>query len=494
MSLNGQVKKMQSSDNYQGSIKQIWKISLPLMISSLASLLMIFVDRCFLSRFSLDTLNASVNSGTLAWAFLGGMGMLTVMAEVFVAQYNGSKQYKRIGLCVWQMVWFAIFSNVFFIPLGFFGGALFFQGSLYGSLQTEYFKYLMIFGSFYPLMTALSGFYIGRGQTRFLIYLAIISNFINLILDWILIFGIKDVLPQMGIKGAAIATCIGTIFQAVVLFCMFLKKKNRETFGTSNWRLNYPIFKKCVKVGLPPAVFYSLEIIGWTLFYIMMTNLGVVHITISSICQSIVILLSFFFEGLNRAIAALAGNFIGAKRVDLIHTLLKSSVRLLLIFTVAVSVFLVFDPKIVADFLIPKNFQNELIVWQNQMGMSFYFVLKICLLCVFAYLFFEGIRWIFAGLLTAAGDTLFLLISGSISVWLFLLLPVYFIVVKFSLAVQYAWLLATSYAILLSLVYWIRFKKGKWKDINLIEDDNSNNDKVLENNDESILPENDELS
>ena len=94
--------------------------------------------------------------------------------------------------------------------------------------------------------------------------------------------------------------------------------------------------------------------------------------------------------------------------------------------------------------------------------------MKISLLCVFIYLFFQGIRWIFAGLLTAAGDTLFLLLAGSFSVWIFLLLPVYFIVVKFSLPVQVAWILAATYAIILSSIYWLRYKKGRWKEIILV--------------------------
>jgi multidrug resistance protein, MATE family len=464
----------------EGSIGELWTVSLPLMISSLASLLMIFVDRCFLARYSLESLNASVNSGTLAWAFLGGIGMLTVMSEVFVAQYNGAKLHTSIGVPVWQMIWFSIFSIIIFIPLGLWGGLLFFNGSAYSSLENDYFKYLMIFGPLYPIQTAISGFYIGRGKTRLLIFLGIIGNLINLVFDWALIFGIKGFIPEMGITGAAIATCIGTLVQVVILCFLFFQKKNRIYYGSSKWKFNYDVFLKCLKVGLPPAIFYCLEIIGWTLFFMMMTSIDEIHITISSICQTIVILLSFFFDGLNRGVAALAGNFIGSKKIDLIHSLLKSSLKLLLYFTIVVSVFLIIKPKFIVDFLIPGTIEKHIFEWQSIAGFSFYAILKICLLCVFVYLFFEGLRWIFAGLLTAAGDTFFLLISGSLSVWVFLLVPVYLIVVKYSLSVQYAWVMAAVYAVLLSLIYWLRFQKGKWKEIKLIPEkiiDVENSDK-----------------
>lgn len=469
----------------EGSIGELWTISLPLMISSLASLLMIFVDRCFLARYSLDALNAAVNAGTLAWAFLGGIGMLTVMSEVFVAQYNGAKLHSFIGVPVWQMIWFSVFSSVIFIPLGLWGSQIFFKDSIYASLQNDYFSYLMLFGPLYPIMTAISGFYIGRGKTRLLIYLGIIANFINLIFDWIFIFGVKGFIPEMGIKGAAIATCIGTFFQCLILAILFFKKKNRQYYGANKWQFNPLVFKKCLRVGLPPAIFYALEIIGWTLFYIMMTSIGEIHITVSSVCQTVVILLSFFFDGLNRGVASLAGNFIGSKKINLINKLLKSSFKLLVIFTTIVSIFLLFQPKLIVEFLIPGSIEEQIFSWQNNSGDSFYSVLQVCLVCVFVYLFFEGLRWIFAGLLTAAGDTLFLLIAGSFSVWVFLLIPVYFIVVRFSLAVQYAWGLAAIYAILLSVVYWARFSKGKWKDIKLVPEESFDTDESDDDDDES---------
>lgn len=38
---------------------------------------------------------------------------LAAMAEVFVAQYNGSKQYGKLGEPVWQMIWLSGFSLIF---------------------------------------------------------------------------------------------------------------------------------------------------------------------------------------------------------------------------------------------------------------------------------------------------------------------------------------------------------------------------------------------
>lgn len=445
-----------------GSIRELWSISLPLMISTLALLFMIFTDRIFLARYSLDALNASVNAGTLAWAFMAGIGMITAMSEVFVAQYNGAKKFAKLGTPVWQMIWLSLLSFAFFIPLAIWGAPLIFGGDHLGDLQITYFRWLVIFSPAYALLTALAGFFIGRGKTRMMIGLAIVANLINILLDRILIFGIPGYVPEMGIQGAAIATCFGYLFESAVLLYIFLKKENREQFGTGNYRINFSEMKKCWRIGVPQGIFCALEILGWSVFFWMMTSLGDKHITISSICQSFAILLSFFCEGLSRGAAAVAGNLIGAGRHADVNKVLRSGVVLLILFSLGTSVFLVVDPVDTVRVLFFEHFRSELL------DASVMNSLRVCMIFTFAYMFFDGLRWVFSGLLVAAGDTLFLLVVGSSSVWIFLLAPVYFIVVRNDLPVEYAWGLTMVYSALFFAVYWIRFKRGAWQKIDLV--------------------------
>lgn len=175
----------------EGSLRELFYISLPLMITSLASLFMIFVDRCFLASYSTNTLNASASAATLAWAFMGAFGMITAMSEVFVAQYNGAQKFEKIGIPVCQMIWLALFSFIFFIPFALWGAPLIFGGTIYAHMSIEYFQWLMFFGPGFALVTAIGGFYVGRGKTRVLIYLALFTNIINITLDRALILGIE---------------------------------------------------------------------------------------------------------------------------------------------------------------------------------------------------------------------------------------------------------------------------------------------------------------
>ncbi|MDE3046271.1 MAG: MATE family efflux transporter [Verrucomicrobiota bacterium] len=457
----------------------MWTISLPLMVSTLASLLMIFTDRIFLARYSLSALNASVNAGTLAWAIMITLGMITAMSEVFVAQYNGAKRYDRLGVPVWQMIWFALFSFLIYIPIGIWGAPLIFEGSRYAEFETVYFRWLMFFGPSYALMTAFAGFFIGRGKTAVMIWLAVIANLLNIVLDWVLIFGVPGFIPELGIQGAAIATCTGYFFESAVLAYLFLSKENREKFGTNQWKIDWAEMKKCFRVGLPQGIFCGLEIFGWSVFFWMMTSLGEMHITVSSICQSFTILLSFFCDGLSRGAAAVAGNLIGGQKSYLLNKVLRSGVVLLILFSLFTSVFLVIDPQDTVRLLFFEHLPSTPAP-SFTLDPSLQSAVKTCTICAFVYMFFEGFRWLLSGLLVAAGDTLFLLIAGALSVWLFLLLPIYLFVVRLHLPVEYAWILTVIYSGLLLVVYWIRFKQGRWQKIDLLEEDFEDEQQALD--------------
>ncbi|MEL7432074.1 MAG: MATE family efflux transporter, partial [Chlamydiota bacterium] len=398
-----------------------------------------------------------------AWAFLGGFGMVSAMSEIFVAQYFGAKKLEAIGGAVWQMIWFAFFSTFFFLPMAFFGPALLFPQTGQ-ALHSEYFSYLMLFGPFYTLMTALSGFYIGRGKARILIYLAILGNVLNIYLDSMLIFGVPGFIPEMGIKGAAIATSLGYVFQAIILFVLFLQKRYRATFKTGHWKIHTPLFCKSLRVGLPQGVFYMLEMMGFAIFYELMRLMSKDHILISGICQSFVILLSFFIEGLTKGVTAIAGQCIGGKKPAMVKQVLRAGVYLQCLFSLIMAAgFLA--PNHLVSYLFPDATEYIVSVESKESMEALWF----CLFCSFLYLSFEGVRWVIAGVLTAAGDTLFLLVAGSLSVWLLLIFPIYFIVLKHALSVGIAWTIFAVYSFACCALYFYRFQRGSWKNINLIE-------------------------
>lgn len=441
----------------EGSLRELWAISLPLMISSFSVMSMLFVDRLLLANYSTDTLNAAVNSSTLGWVFVYGFMVMTSISEVFVAQYNGAGLKEKLGEPVWQMIWLGVCTIFFFLPLAFFGAQM-----IYGEefeYEATYFFWMMCFGPFFALFGALCGFFIGQGKTVLVTTVSVIANLINAAMDIILIFGIEGWVPSYGIKGAAIGTSFGAIFQVLVLGTIFLKKENRRLFGTSNYRFNLQSFRQCLRVGAPGAVFVAIEILGWAIFYWMMTHMGQRYITIVGICQSIAILLYFFGEGISKAATALTGNFIGAKKQELIAHVIRAGVKLHLLFFGLILLLLSVSTEQCIQMFLPEMELSQI----EELRSSLVFGLVAILL----YTLMEGIRLLLAGILTATGDTVFLMVAGSICIWLFLVLPVYMFVVKIKAPVEVASFFCVFYATCACLIYLWRFMTGKWKEISI---------------------------
>lgn len=437
----------------EGSVRQLWTLAFPLMISSLSAMSMIFVDRLMLARYCIEAHNAAVSATTLGWAFIYGWMTLASITEVFVAQRNGANQDEQIGRPVWQMIWLSFASVLFFVPLSFWGGSLFYQEEQ--QMQCTYFSWMMLFAPGYPLFAALAGFFIGRGKPNLITAVAILANIFNIALDYLLIFGWEGWIPPMGVKGAAIATNSALILEIAILAAYFLSAHSRRTFGTNCWKINFSLLTLCLRVGFPGGLFAAMEIFGWAIFYSMMEKMGPHYMTVAGITQSIVILLYFFSEGLSKAVATVVGNVIGAGRPEMIGAIVRSSYILTTIFClIAAFSFLLLGKPLLAFFL-QSSFSEE----YEALLSSLYITLFLGLI----YTFFDAIRLALAGALTAAADTWFLLIVGSFSVWIFLILPVYYFILIGGATIEIAMLFTVFYAFGAAFLYWRRLRSGAWE-------------------------------
>ncbi len=432
---------------------------------------MLFVDRLYLSWYSGEALTAAVQAGTLGWGVLLGWITMASMSEVFASQYNGAKLYEKIGVPIWQMIWLALFSFAFYIPFAHFGTD-FIYDPIQRPLEHSYFQMTMYWGPVFALTPAIGGFFIGRGKAQILQWMSILGNTINLILDPILIFGIKGFVPSMGIKGAAIATGVGALIQAVILFFVFIKRKHREEYKTSNFSFNKEIFFKTVRVGLPPSVFVCIELFGWALFYHFMMSISPTHIYVAGVVQSIFMIFLFFGMGLEKGCIAIAGNMIGAGLLSRVKTVLFSGMKLIGIYGLIAAIPMAIYPHPIIEWFTGNSQVLEGPLASNPLGTPisdvFYFI-RVGLILSFLLLMLESIRWIINGILTAAGDTLFLLIAGAISIWCFLILPTYIFVVIPKNSIIVAFTIWVVYGVAALSLLLFRFLQGTWKKKHLIE-------------------------
>jgi MATE family multidrug resistance protein len=440
-----------------GSLRELWQISFPLMLSLMSVSLMLFLDRLLLAHYSIDALNAAAGSSAVAQALQFWCMSMVCIAEVYVGRYNGAGRKDRVGKPVWQMIWLGIATLLFFLPLGIFAGPYIFSAHSYKDLEIQYFRWLMIFAPVAVISAALSSFYIGRGKVGFVTFVIVIANFINVGLDFVLIFGVEGWVPALGISGAAIATGVAQGFQSIVLFADFFRSKNRIEFGTGKWHLNRRMLTRCLRLGFPNAIAHTLEVLAWALLFHMMALLGTDYITVVAVAQSILFLFTFLTEGVAKGATAIASNFIGSNQPDLIWKVLQSGVKFYLLVFLFLSWILAINPDPLINWFLPPHIM--------ELSPSLKATLHSACFWVWLFFLFDGIGWLLMGLLTAAGDTRFIMKVGGTSPWLIALLPIYLLVFQFGASTLLVWPLIAFYGLTSCCIYFYRFKQQKWKDL-----------------------------
>ena len=433
----------------------LWMMVLPLMLSSLSEMGMLFSSRLILARYDLIAHNAAVEATNIGWAFLIGWHALGSVTQIFVAQNYGAGQRHLLGHAVWQMIWVSVISIFLFIPLAYIGSALFFGEGEEAQMQSTYFFWMMVFGPSYGLFAALCGFFVGQGKTALICFAVVIGNVLNTGLCYLLVFGCEGICTSWGVKGAALATSAALLGQVVFLLFIFLKSSNRREMGTGEWQWRSTLVTQCLKIGSPSAFFMFLEIMGWAVFYKMMSTLGQHHLTVAGIVQNILVLFNFFGEGLFRAVSALSGNALGAKKPWEVSQIVRSGFVLMTCFTVFFGIFMFYMHESVIDWFLDTASVDE--------KMMLYSALVFGLANAVIYKYLEGIRLVLAGALTAAADTLFLLIGGSCCIWCFMVLPVYIFVVRQNGTIEQALGLCSLYTLLAAGLYAWRFYSRAWE-------------------------------
>ncbi|WP_420421087.1 MATE family efflux transporter [Simkania sp.] len=157
---------MQTNEIREGSLRQLWKVSCSLMVSFFSMVAMIFCDRLYLANYSASSLSAAVSAGTFWWATTFAVVTLCSMAEVFVAQYNGAKKHQKLGEPVWQMIWLALISIIFFFLLGTVVNDSLYRIGFFNADELAYFKWNNYFAPSFAFLAAISAFFIGQGKTR----------------------------------------------------------------------------------------------------------------------------------------------------------------------------------------------------------------------------------------------------------------------------------------------------------------------------------------
>ncbi len=448
----------------EGGYHQFLVIAFPLILSTGALSVQHFVDRMFLSWYSPEAIAAAMPAGMLNFCimslFIGTAGYV----NTFVAQYFGAGRKDRVGPVIWQGIYVSILGGVGIMLLIPFAGPIFRLVDHHATIQqleVEYFAILCLGAGPMIASTVLAGFFSGRGRTWPVMWVNILATGVNLVLDYVLVFGMWG-FPEMGIRGAGIATVLAGIFSLLAYIPLVCRPLHDSKYHTlRGWRFEKALFLRLLRFGFPSGVQFFLDMSGFTVFILLIGHLGTVSLAATNIAFNISTLSFMPMIGSSIAISVLVGQYLGKDQPEMAARSVYSGFHLTFGYMFVIAL---------AYLFIPELFVLPFAAGADPAGFAEIYRLTVLLLrFVAVYSVFDTMNLVFASAIKGAGDTRYVMFAIVTTSALVLVIPTYLGVMVMGWGVMVSWINVSAYVIVLSVIFLLRFLGGKWKTMRVIE-------------------------
>ncbi|MFA7677829.1 MAG: MATE family efflux transporter [Candidatus Omnitrophota bacterium] len=446
----------------KGGIREMIYIAMPMVISHACYTVMTFTDRMFLSRLGPEYMNAAMAGGLTAFMMMTFFLGLTGYATALVAQYLGSGKKDKCAVTVSQAAIIALVAYpliLFCRPLA--HGLFEFMGIIPGqlTLQKIYFDILLWAVIVSLLRNCLSGFFSGIGKTKIVMISAFAAMFVNVVINYVLIFG-KLGFPALGIRGAAYGTIAGGVSGLIILLVSYLGKANRREYRIlESLRFDKAVMAGLLRFGYPAGLEMFLNLLAFDIVIMIFHSAGAIAATASTIVFNWDMVSFVPLLGVEVGVTSLVGRYMGARDPDTAHKVTMSGLKMGAAYSAVVFILFFGFPQFLAEIFRPINSAGIFI----EAKPVIVFMIRLASI----YVLVEAMIVVFIGALRGAGDTFWaMLISVSLH-WV--LVPVLFVLLKiYGISLEISWSVVVGIFLMFSLLVYWRYSIGKWRKIAVV--------------------------
>ncbi|MCR5116445.1 MAG: MATE family efflux transporter [Lachnospiraceae bacterium] len=320
---------------------------------------------------------------------------------------------------------------------------------------TLYFKIIMGGMIFNCIQMGINSAQRGAGNTKITMRTNLTSNTVNIIFNYLLIGG-NFGFPALGVKGAALATVLGTVVASIMSVMSLFEK---DCFVSLPYIFKNRIlpkiesFKSLIKVGY--SVFFEqlLMRVGFMATAIMAANLGTAQMAAHQVGMNIMGLSFSFGDGLQATAVALIGRSLGQRDEELAKEYGRTCRMLGLIISFFLACFYFFG----GHALMSAFFKEPEIV---KIGVD---ITRIIIIVVI----FQVSQVIYMGCLRGAGDTGYTALASIISVTVIRTAFSYLFGYALGFGINGVWMGILADQVSRFIFGSVRFKQGKWTKIKI---------------------------
>ena len=434
------------------SNKEIWRVTYPILLGLLAQNIINVTDTAFLGHVGEVALGAAAMGGLLYICVYTVAFGFSIGSQILIARRNGEGNYRDVGSVMMQGGMFsfmmaAALAVVMYIFAGPLIRMLITSDTIYEA--TYQFFTWRIWGFLFAFLNVMfRAFYIGITNTKVLTLSSVVMALVNVVLDYGLVFGELG-LPQMGVRGAALASVIAEASSLVFFLIYTYCKVDLRKYGfRRSFRIDFGMVGRILQISSFTMVQYFLAMAIWFVFFMALERLGQRELAIANIVRSVYIVLLIPVQALATTANTLVSNLIGAGGTDKVIALLhRISGISFLIMVVCVALTVIFPNPILSIYTGDSGLVAESIP-------ALYVVCASMLLASLANIYFNGI--------SGTGNTQAAL-GVEVGVQVFYALYVIVVGMVLRQPVEICFTTEIIYYVLMLIFSLIYLKKAKWQ-------------------------------
>ena len=309
--------------------RKLFSVLIPILIQNLITNFVSLLDNIMVGQVGTEPMSGVAIVNQLLFVFnlciFGGLAG----AGIFTAQYYGKGDNEGVKNTFRAKLYIALLAVVLFTAAFVLKGDALIRLFLHeGKEQLDlaatlgfgraYLRVMLLQMPLFALCQVYSGTLRETGETLLPMKAGIIAVFVNLIFNYILIFG-KLGLPALGVVGAAVATVIARVVECAIVLCWTHRHSARCGFVVGLYRslrVPAPLAKRMLRLGLPLLVNEFLWSGGMTTLNQCYSLRGLEVISALNISSTISNLFFCAFIAMGNAISILIGQLLGAGELE----------------------------------------------------------------------------------------------------------------------------------------------------------------------------------
>ncbi len=299
------------------SFRQINKLAIPAIISGIAEPLLSITDTAIVGNINVNPTEALAAVG-IAGSFISAIVWILAQTRsaisAVIAQYFGADRLKEIARLPAQIIGINVVLSLFIYALTVFFVENIFElynaSGLILEKSVSYYRIRAIGLPFTLFVFSVFGVFRGLQNTFWPMVISIVGASLNIVLDFILVFGIDGIIPAFQVEGAAWASVIAQGVMTILSLILLLKK---TPFSLRLYFPMHPEIKRLLSLSGNLIIRAISLNIALYMANAYATQYGAQYIAAQTIAFQIWLFFAFFIDGYASVGNIMSGKFLGQK-------------------------------------------------------------------------------------------------------------------------------------------------------------------------------------